>query len=388
MSAPAPASSVTGHRLTTRRLLPGEEHPAGPGVIGVSVRGRGVACPGRWGRIDACGSSWRSSHPRRSSRTLPSYLGPRREAGPDLRWTDPHQWHLTLAFMARGTRAVLDDLDRAPRPGGPTATRRSSCASPGPAASRTSPGPGCSGAGVEDPAAALPGLARGVRGVAAKAGADPDGGRFRAHLTLARLPRPADATRWVRVLEAYAGPPWVADELTLVESHLGEGRGGRPRYEVVDTFALGRDGPPDRPAPGGPGTHPIVHLLTAPAPPGRSGTHPIVHLLTAPAPPGRSGTHPIAHLLTAPAPPGRPGRGSGGREAELLAEVGGGVLVLDAGGDRAQIIQRLHRGGRRALDEPPLDAARGRDRAVHEGPGAPGPTRRRRAPRCRQRSRW
>ncbi len=181
---------------------------------------------------------------------LAEHLGPRREAGPDLRWTDPQQWHLTLAFMAQVAERRLDDLGERL---GRVARRHT------PLVLRVA-GAGCFPhvararilfAGVEDPGAGLPDLARGVRGVAAKAGADPDGGRFRAHLTLARLPRPADATRWVRVLEGYAGPQWVADELTLVESHLGQGRGGRPRYEVVDTFALGRDGPADRPAPGG-----------------------------------------------------------------------------------------------------------------------------------------
>jgi 2'-5' RNA ligase len=42
------------------------------------------------------------------------------------------------------------------------------------------------------------------------------------------------------VLEAYRGPTWTATEVTLVESHLGEGPRRRPRYEVVGTFPLGR----------------------------------------------------------------------------------------------------------------------------------------------------
>ena len=33
---------------------------------------------------------------------LAAFLEPREEAGPDLRWTTPEQWHLTLAFMRRG----------------------------------------------------------------------------------------------------------------------------------------------------------------------------------------------------------------------------------------------------------------------------------------------
>ena len=51
--------------------------------------------------------------------------------------------------------------------------------------------------------------------------------------------RPTEATRWLRVLEGYAGPSWTAGDVTLIASHLGEGRGNRPRYEEVATFPLG-----------------------------------------------------------------------------------------------------------------------------------------------------
>lgn len=44
----------------------------------------------------------------------------------------------------------------------------------------------------------------------------------------------------VRALAVYEGPRWLVDELTLVSSVPGAGRGGGPLYERVDTFALGR----------------------------------------------------------------------------------------------------------------------------------------------------
>ncbi|WP_292670697.1 hypothetical protein [Nocardioides sp.] len=53
----------------------------------------------------------------------------------------------------------------------------------------------------------------------------------------------AAVTRWVRLLEGYAGPPWRADRVELVQSFLGQGPRGRPRYETVDTFPLGADRP-------------------------------------------------------------------------------------------------------------------------------------------------
>ena len=50
-------------------------------------------------------------------------------------------------------------------------------------------------------------------------------------------------TKWIRVLEAYRGPSWTATEISLVESHLGEGPRKRPRYEVIESFRLGRPAP-------------------------------------------------------------------------------------------------------------------------------------------------
>jgi RNA 2',3'-cyclic 3'-phosphodiesterase len=169
---------------------------------------------------------------------LAEFLQPRQEASHDLRWTDPHQWHLTLAFMPEVPERNLEDLiERLGR----AAARRHTLevaiagagAFPNPYAARVL------WAGVNHEGDGLRQLARGIRAVCAKAGAAPQGTRFHPHLTLARLRRPAEATRWLRVLDSYAGPAWSAREVTLIESHLGEGRGHRPRYEVMGTFPLG-----------------------------------------------------------------------------------------------------------------------------------------------------
>ena len=71
------------------------------------------------------------------------------------------------------------------------------------------------------------------------AGAVVDGQRFRPHLTLARLGSPANVSRWVRLLDTYAGPSWKVDEVALVASYLGEGPRRGPRHEVVATLPLG-----------------------------------------------------------------------------------------------------------------------------------------------------
>src|SRR6476620_11856972 len=48
---------------------------------------------------------------------LDAFLEPRRDAGPELRWTDPDQWHVTLAFMAdvpeRAIERLLEEAEEA-----------------------------------------------------------------------------------------------------------------------------------------------------------------------------------------------------------------------------------------------------------------------------------
>jgi RNA 2',3'-cyclic 3'-phosphodiesterase len=172
---------------------------------------------------------------------LGEFLGPRQEAGPGLRWTVPEQWHLTLAFMPDVADRHLEDLSarltRAAARRTPFEARLAGGgAFPNPARAKVLY---VGVATPDDRHQDLSHLATGVRAAAAKAGADPQGGRFRAHLTLARMGRPVEATRWLRILDAYRGPAWRAEEVALVVSHLGEGPRNRPRYEVLDTFRLG-----------------------------------------------------------------------------------------------------------------------------------------------------
>lgn len=179
---------------------------------------------------------------------LDEFLTPRREAGgAGWRWTLPFQWHLTLAFFPRVPDRCLDDLqDRLTRAaakrerlplrlaGGGTfphsaAARVLWCGCRPEAAPEARPP-------VADE---LRRLAVGARAAGAKAGAEVDGGRFTPHVTLARLARPVNVARWLTVLDAYRGPRWLAGEVVLIASHLGEGTGRRPRYEMVARAALG-----------------------------------------------------------------------------------------------------------------------------------------------------
>ncbi len=174
---------------------------------------------------------------------LGEFIGPRQEAGdPRLRWTMPFQWHLTLAFFGDLAERHLPELEerlgRAARRRTAMQLRIAGAGSfPNPAVARVLWG-GVTTASEVD-AEELRRLATGCRAAGAKAGAQVDPGRFTPHLTLARLARPANVTRWLNVLGSYAGPEWTADEVTLLASHLGQGVGRRPRYDVLGRYALG-----------------------------------------------------------------------------------------------------------------------------------------------------
>ena len=228
-------------------LRPPEMSFVGSGFGTGSVKQGPVKCPFK---VQLCPFG----HPRRASvgavrmfvavvppqsavQHLAEFLEPRREAEPGFRWTDVHQWHLTLAFMAQVSDRHLDDLaarlERAAARRTPfEVTLAGGGAFPNPARAKVL------FAGVDTDSVELGRLATGARAAATRAGAAVDGARFHPHVTLARTGRPVEVTRWLRVLGAYRGPTWVAEEITLVVSHLGEGPRRRPRYEVVETFAL------------------------------------------------------------------------------------------------------------------------------------------------------
>jgi 2'-5' RNA ligase len=168
---------------------------------------------------------------------LDAFLSVRREAAA-FRWSVAEQWHVTLAFAEAVPERALDELDDLLDE---AVGRRTSFglriagggAFPHPDGARVL------FAGLEpDDSAGLDWLAAACRAAMSRAGARVDGQRFHPHVTLARLGRPANVTSWVRLLDAYDGPPRHVDEVALVASHLGEGPRRRPRHEVVGTYAL------------------------------------------------------------------------------------------------------------------------------------------------------
>ncbi len=178
---------------------------------------------------------------------LADFLDPRWDAGraDGLRWSDPEQWHVTLAFAADVDDWRLEEVQErlavvAGR-GAPLVGRvAGGGAFPDPARARVLwAGLSLEGPGGDDGPAAVERLAVGARTALATAGAEVDGARFRPHLTLARRNRPGGVDDWVRLLDGYRGPAVALDRVALVASHLGEGPRGRPRHEVLGEVRLG-----------------------------------------------------------------------------------------------------------------------------------------------------
>ncbi|WP_374454224.1 RNA 2',3'-cyclic phosphodiesterase [Nocardioides sp.] len=181
--------------------------------------------------------------PPEAAEDLEEFLAPRRESAA-FRWSDPAQWHLTLAFAAEVPDRSLDDLDdritrAAAKRHAFTLRVAGGGAFPHPDRARVLFG---RLEADETATTELDRLATGCRAALSRAGVRVDGQRFHPHLTLGRLGHPDNVTSWVRLLDAYRGPEWVVDEVALVASHLGEGPRRRPRHELVATYPLTRPG--------------------------------------------------------------------------------------------------------------------------------------------------
>lgn len=157
-----------------------------------------------------------------------------REMVPQLRWTPPEQWHVTLAFLGEVDEPVLASLtDRLAR-----------------AAKRHPPLTLSFGGGgrfgqrvlwtrVNGDRHGLRRLADSARAAARRSGVPMQQRPYRPHLTLARASDGADLPPLVERLTDYEGRPWVADRLNLVRSSLGAGPGGCALHEPIAGWPLG-----------------------------------------------------------------------------------------------------------------------------------------------------
>jgi 2'-5' RNA ligase len=166
---------------------------------------------------------------------LAEFVEPRQERDSPLRWSSDEQWHLTLAFLASVADRNLDELvERLTEVAGrrdPFELRLQGAGSfPNPAQGKVL------WTGVAGDVEPLERLSASSRSAAVRAGIEVDGSKFRPHVTLARANRPVELTKWLRVFDLYTGPSWQVEEITLIQSQLGQ---GRPRYHVHEEFRLG-----------------------------------------------------------------------------------------------------------------------------------------------------
>ena len=83
---------------------------------------------------------------------------------------------------------------------------------------------------------------RGRSGPYRRRGADSAGSSAGSSGSSSSVSGPDRVAALAHALAVYGGPPWTVEDVALVQSWPGEGRGGGPRYETVETFALGRGG--------------------------------------------------------------------------------------------------------------------------------------------------
>jgi 2'-5' RNA ligase len=167
---------------------------------------------------------------------LSRWVDPRRDDA--WRWLDASGWHVTLAFYADVEPWRYEELvERL----GPAATRTE-------AFSLSLRGVGCFSsvdkahvlfAATDDPTSTLGALAERCHHAATTSGIAVARQKFHPHLTLARRNRPSDGLRYVRALQQLETATWTVGEVVLVQSFLGEGPGGTPRYAVRERFRLG-----------------------------------------------------------------------------------------------------------------------------------------------------
>lgn len=163
---------------------------------------------------------------------LATAVAPLRTAHPNLRWTHPAGWHLTLAFL--GECSVAERL-RAQ-----LAVGRAAATAGGPVDLVVDGRIGRFGdrvlwARVDDRDRGLGTLADAVRTALGDHGFDVDDRAFRAHVTLARGRRGRRLPRDRRVAGTGLPVRWTATTVALMASSPGP---GASRYRAVATWPL------------------------------------------------------------------------------------------------------------------------------------------------------
>ena len=159
---------------------------------------------------------------------LVSALRPIRDVSrQEIRWTDPDNWHVTLAFYGDQPNDAADISDYLAQVAAFQSPRTVHLRGAGAFEGRTL----WAGLGGDKLTDLM---------VEAAALIDDPRPRNRPHLTIGRTGRrlrdPYALPDIVHALSVYRGPDFAVDEICLVQSFLGQGRSGGPRYEVLERF--------------------------------------------------------------------------------------------------------------------------------------------------------
>jgi 2'-5' RNA ligase len=167
---------------------------------------------------------------------LGRWVDPRRDDA--WRWTGASDWHVTLAFYADVEPWRYDELVE--RLGGAAdRTRHFSLSLRGVGCFASALKARVLYADVADPSGVLPDLAGRCHTAATTSGIEVARHAYHPHVTLARRNQLVDGSRHLRALAELATTPWDVTEFALVQSFLGQGPRGTPRYEVRECFPLG-----------------------------------------------------------------------------------------------------------------------------------------------------
>ena len=158
-----------------------------------------------------------------------------RELAPQLRWTRPEQWHLTLVFLGEVGDEVVDERSR----------RLARAAVRHPPLSLSLGGGGRFGhrvlwTGVQGDRDGLRRLAGSAAAAARRCRLLVEDRPYRPHLTLARASGEADLRPLVQRLASWQGPPWIAAHVSLVRSRLGAATDGAALHEPITRWPLSR----------------------------------------------------------------------------------------------------------------------------------------------------
>lgn len=177
--------------------------------------------------------------PREALDELEAFVEPLRGIVPELRWTRRELLHVTLAFFGevddRTRERLLPRLERA--------SARYDRLSLSLAGGGAFPGGGTHArvlwTGLFGDRRELAGLAASTAAAGRRAGTPPDRhSTFRPHLTLARSRHPVDVRPLLEPMSAFAGMPWTAGSVHLVESRLPHKGHPQAEHESLESWPL------------------------------------------------------------------------------------------------------------------------------------------------------